>query len=190
MGWDQAAGSAGSAVLPATGTTGAPTAGSWLTGQVALDSNGFPWLCTAGGAPGTWVGQAIGTMPGGYAQITANQTGITTQTDVTGLTATVTVSTGRRIKITAFSNGLLGTLQWGTLFIMEGASQISFSRAGTDSAAFAAYNSACIAQVVLTPTAGAHTYKVQARNDGTANAMTVQAAANGPAYISVEDMGS
>lgn len=35
-------------------TTGAPTTGTWITGDVVLDSAGAWHLCTAGGAPGVW----------------------------------------------------------------------------------------------------------------------------------------
>lgn len=35
-------------------TTGAPTTGTWITGDVVLDSAGAWHLCTAGGTPGVW----------------------------------------------------------------------------------------------------------------------------------------
>ncbi|MCI3279203.1 hypothetical protein [Streptomyces cylindrosporus] len=35
-------------------TTGAPTTGTWATGDVLQDSAGTWWLCTAAGTPGTW----------------------------------------------------------------------------------------------------------------------------------------
>lgn len=37
-------------------TTGAPTSGTWATNDFVLDSAGAPYLCTAGGTPGTWSG--------------------------------------------------------------------------------------------------------------------------------------
>ena len=36
-------------------TTGAPSSGTWTTGDVIMDSAKIWWLCTAGGTPGTWV---------------------------------------------------------------------------------------------------------------------------------------
>lgn len=36
-------------------TTGAPTTGTWVTGDTLMDSAKVWWLCTAGGTPGTWV---------------------------------------------------------------------------------------------------------------------------------------
>lgn len=41
--------------LPSTGGTGAPTTGTWKLGQLAYDSTGAVFLCTAAGTPGTWV---------------------------------------------------------------------------------------------------------------------------------------
>lgn len=35
-------------------TAGAPTTGTWLTGDLVLDSAGAWHLCTAGGTPGSW----------------------------------------------------------------------------------------------------------------------------------------
>ncbi|MCX4885848.1 hypothetical protein [Streptomyces sp. NBC_00847] len=37
---------------------GAPTAGTWTSGDTVQDSAGAWWLCTAGGTPGTWTGGA------------------------------------------------------------------------------------------------------------------------------------
>lgn len=37
-------------------TTGAPTSGTWLAGDVVMDSVGVLYLCTVGGTSGTWVG--------------------------------------------------------------------------------------------------------------------------------------
>lgn len=36
-------------------TTGAPTTGTWVAGDVLMDSAKVWWLCTAAGSPGTWV---------------------------------------------------------------------------------------------------------------------------------------
>lgn len=38
-----------------TATTGAPTSGTWVTGNLVLDSVAVLWVCQAGGAPGRWV---------------------------------------------------------------------------------------------------------------------------------------
>lgn len=54
-------------------TTGAPTAGTWVAGDVVLDSAGAVYLCTVGGTPGTWVTGAGGTptaAPTAYTALT------------------------------------------------------------------------------------------------------------------------
>lgn len=40
-------------------STGAPTSGTWATGDTVQDSAGALWLCATGGTPGTWVGGAV-----------------------------------------------------------------------------------------------------------------------------------
>lgn len=37
------------------GTVGAPTTGTWFTGNMVLDSSNVLWVCKVGGIPGTWV---------------------------------------------------------------------------------------------------------------------------------------
>lgn len=44
------------------GTSGAPTTGTWATGDVVLDTAGAWHLCTAGGTPGTWLSPLAGRM--------------------------------------------------------------------------------------------------------------------------------
>lgn len=39
-------------------TSGPPTSGTFLTGDFVIDQSGYMWICTAGGTPGTWVGDA------------------------------------------------------------------------------------------------------------------------------------
>jgi hypothetical protein len=34
---------------------GPPTTGTWPTGWMGIDQTGLPWVCVAGGAPGSWV---------------------------------------------------------------------------------------------------------------------------------------
>lgn len=46
------------------GFTAAPTAGSWLKGQIVLNDNPTPggyvgWICTTAGSPGTWKGWGV-----------------------------------------------------------------------------------------------------------------------------------
>lgn len=122
----------------------------------------------------------------GYAQVTANQTGITTQVDVTGLSVTVTVGTGRRIKITAYTAAALSTVTTDNceITINEGATQLSQANTigGNGGAEL-------LAQVVIQPSAGSHTYKVTALRALGTGSMTFSANANYPGFILVEDIG-
>ncbi len=43
-------------------TAGAPTTGTWFTGDITLDSQDVLRVCTAGGSPGTWAGIVTSTL--------------------------------------------------------------------------------------------------------------------------------
>jgi hypothetical protein len=128
-----------------------------------------------------------GTLPGGYAQITANQAAITAEVDVTGLTVTVTVGANRRIRISACAN-IAATVadDVAELRIKEGVTVLSF----WDGVVRVVGGGQTMApQVTLTPTAGVHTYKIAATLAIGTGSITVQAGATFPAFILVEDIG-
>lgn len=128
-----------------------------------------------------------GAAPAGvlaYAEVTANQAPITTEVDITGLSVTVTVPAGRRIRISS-ALGLTSTVNddVGFMRISEDATNLAFAQAKLNT-----NTENVFASVVLTPSSGAHTYKIRAaRTSGTGN-LTVGAAATNPAYILVEDI--
>jgi len=123
----------------------------------------------------------------GYAQITADQTGITTETDLTGLSVAVTVPAGRRIRISA-EVLLLSTVEADALGleIKEDAAYLRRARAR----AHADNNVTVSTSVILTPSSGAHTYKLVALRVSGTGTVTVTAAASYPAFILVEDLGA
>ncbi len=124
----------------------------------------------------------------GYAEQTGDQGAITTEVDLTSLTVTVTVGTGRRIRISARTL-VVSTVanDIAALNIKEGAAQLQTGRTGALSGT--AVSVGISADVILTPTAGAHTYKLaMARETGTGT-LTNKAAATAPAFIAVEDLG-
>ena len=135
--------------------------------------------------------QALGVaMPGGvlgYAEVTATQGTFTALTDITGLAVTVTVASGRRIKISCkigATTSVAGDVA--QAFIYEGATLLQNTsldlRLG--SGIYSAFS------VVKSPTAGVHTYKIaMTRLSGTGN-ITMQADPTFPAYIMVEDAGT
>lgn len=134
-----------------------------------------PTPAPSSGAPGSTLG---------YAEVTANQSPITTEVDVTGLSVTVTVPDGRRIRISS-ALGITSTVNddIGFMRIAEGGTNLAFAQAKLNT-----NTESVFASIVLTPTAGSHTYKIRAaRTSGTGN-LTVGAASTNPAYILVEDI--
>ena len=121
----------------------------------------------------------------GYAQVTAGQGSITTAVDLTGLSVSVTVAASRRVRVswsTRYS-GSGGGMSI-TTKCMEGATQLQMAEAQVASNLFGLTIGGA---VVLTPSAGAHTYKLQAQgNSGTAQLV---ASATDPSWLLVEDLG-
>jgi hypothetical protein len=130
----------------------------------------------------------------GYAEVTASQIGIVAEADVAGLTVAPEVNDGRRIKVSAHVNlkynsttaesfRLLMHLKEGSTYL-GGARFAGFSNGISDDPEVSASPF-----VILTPTAGVHTYKVAlARNLGTGTVETVSSATF-PLSILVEDLG-
>lgn len=131
---------------------------------------------------------AQGALSGGYAQITANQAGITTAVDITGLTVTVTVLAGRRIQLTCYMN-LIDTNATDSIavFLMEGATQLAVC--GVNAPVNIGQSALGNVMCVLTPSAAAHTYKVQVSRTAGAGSVTVSASATNPAFLLAEDIG-
>lgn len=123
----------------------------------------------------------------GYAEKTAtNQTGIAgSVTDLTGLSVAVTVAAGRRIKITATVFLTQKTGNGGpVLYIREGGTQLTqvFTPANTG------VTTSPVAMVVLTPSTGAHTYKLSAA--ASTNTLDTAYDPTAPSFILVEDIGT
>lgn len=127
---------------------------------------------------------AQGTLPSGYAQVTANQTGISAETDLTSLTVTVTPGTSRRIRITAWARIAQNTAgATPALSIKEGATVLTAANATLVIAA----QTNLTAIVILTPTAVAHTYKLTLQTG--AGTVDLLASATNPAFVLAEDIG-
>ena len=124
----------------------------------------------------------------GYAEVTANQSGIgSTVTDLTGLSVAVTVGPSRRIRISArvlVTGTVADTVA--ALLIREGGTTLTQGRChiiGSTSA------NGLTSEVVLTPSTGAHTYKLSAQWAAGSGTITIEAAAGYPAFVLVEDIG-
>lgn len=128
--------------------------------------------------PGGWIG---------YAEGSTDQTGITTNADITGCTVTLTPDSSRRLRITgqifcqasgAAARASLAILQDGTQVGPAGQVRMeTTSTAGRSSASTSA---------VITPTNASHTYKLNV----TAATGTVDVLSSTQvAFILVEDIG-
>ena len=122
----------------------------------------------------------------GYRQIlSAVSTTNTSLTDATGLSTTVIVPDGRKIKISVYVQQLRSTQAAGNamfLDIVEGSTVLADTRMSTP---VTAYGLPPTVSTVRTATAGLHTYKVQYTQQA-AGTVTLDAVSNTPAYILVE----
>ncbi len=126
-------------------------------------------------------------LPGGligYSNVTSSQTGITTITDLTSLSVAVTVNTSRIIKIEGFANySQVTTGGVSNLVIRESSTTLGNAALNIG----ASGNAGMFVAVIISPTTGAHTYKLSAStNLGTVG---TSASATQPAYIAVYDLG-
>jgi hypothetical protein len=144
------------------GTTDTQT----LTNKTLTNPVGVPW----------------GTL--GYAQTTSAQSSITTAVDLTSLTVTVTVGSGRRIRVSGQVGMTIATPGGQVeVNIYEGGTQLKRSVQTLGAVTVATYQPS----VVLTPSAGSHTYNLKAlANAGIAATF---ASATDPNWILVEDIG-
>lgn len=146
-------------------------AGAAVSGEVLTAAN-------VNRLPGGWIG---------YNEVTANQTGITAEVDLTGITVSPTVGSSRRIRVTvelSLASSVANDVA--TLNIKEGATYLQVREVHLPVGGATAM---ITASVVLTPTSGAHAYKASlARAAGTGTINTAASAAR-PAFIVVDDLG-
>lgn len=124
----------------------------------------------------------------GYAQVVANQGGITTETDLTGLSVVVNVGASRRIKITGHihvaSPASHDIMQ---LNIKESTTVLQSDRVHQgEVAGFQTLHG----QIVISPSVGAHTYKLSLLRDTGSGTLTLTAGATLPCFILIEDIGA
>lgn len=148
-------------------------------------SDGLVLTSLASTADGlTWQAPALPATQ--YAQITSNQSGITSLVAITGLSVTITVAAGQNLKITAFTylfttaGGIPPTDQY-TVGIYEGATLLNEAVVSTGNGA--------VAIARISPSAGSHTYIVQAARVTGSDAGIFGAGATTPAFILAEITG-
>jgi hypothetical protein len=122
-----------------------------------------------------------------YKQLVATQSGITTLADVTNLSCTVNVPAGRALKITGkmqvLNNTTIGDAY---LPILEGAVTIGRVTYITAMAVDSYHNP--IGSIIVFPSPGVHTYKVQASKYTGGGSLTIAPNSDNPAYLMVEDV--
>lgn len=129
--------------------------------------------------PGGWIG---------YAEVSANQASISTETDLTGLSVTVTVGDSRRIRITG--RGIVSRT------VADGVTLGQIKESTTVLGRWCQHSPSATTEFgnemgfcVITPSAGSHTYKLTLqRNTGTGT-VTLNAGTGSEASITVEDIG-
>lgn len=125
--------------------------------------------------------QGFSTRQLGYAQITASQGSITTIVDITSLTVTVNVLSGQRVKVTAYCPSFASTVGTDTCTMDIWADGALIQTSQNSGANGPSHHSS----IVLSPSAGSHTYKVRGYRVGTGTA-TFYAGATFPSYILAE----
>lgn len=126
----------------------------------------------------------------GYVEkLDLNQT-VINETNVTGLSITVTVGTSRRIRIKACVTCRLDdpAPARANLRIKESTTALQ-SALGTQGTVSTVSVLTLMPEVILTPTAGSHTYTVSGQRDQGAGNLIMTSTANNPAYLLVEDIG-
>ena len=140
-------------------------------------------------AGGVWRGLPGGTL--GYVAMTADQTGITTEVDMSGLTLPLTLPAGRRLKLSLYASvaGLSSGAFVITIRIKEGATMLQTAHVTTPNNTQTALH----ATAIITPTAGAHTYKGTIQRTVGSSTVEIQTQSGGVdpvAFLLAEDIGA
>jgi hypothetical protein len=121
-----------------------------------------------------------------YAEVIADQTSISSIVDLTNLSVTVTVPAGRRLRITGHAqigNDATAGMAYGQ--IKEGSTALgrwAFDR--LEASSWTISNGS----IIVSPSAGTHTYKLTLEKWGGAGSIYLDAQTEFPAYILVEDI--
>ena len=124
-----------------------------------------------------------------YAQVTANQTGITTVVDATGLSATWTAVSSRRYRVTV--HALI------TSTVASDVCQVTITNAANAVQAWSAitngttgFGETVIATKLVTGLSGSTTWKARILRQSGTGTISFVGDATSPAYIIVEDVGA
>lgn len=130
--------------------------------------------------PGGWIG---------FAEVTADISGISAITDLTGLSQTVTVNTSRKIAVTFYAARTSSTvaadrfryyLREGSTTLQTATEILDFANVGTTIG---------VIRWVGNPSSGSHTYKVSLERITGTGTLTMAASSTEPAQLVIEDVG-
>lgn len=128
--------------------------------------------------PGGWVG---------YVEKTSDQGSITSEADVTSLTLTLTLVSGRRYEVSAYLDVSIDTgARTANVAIYDGASRIQRAR---EVIAVAGDSTHMTPVTTLDGDGSSHTVKVTAQVQGGSGTMTVNAASDRPSHLLIKDVG-
>jgi hypothetical protein len=159
------------------------------TGTVNLSANaaepGFFFIEDITPTPAPGNGAPSSTL--GYSQRTTNIAITGSNTDL-GIPVTVTVPAGRRIRVSGFTEvaNTQAGINWAVGRILEGATQLQEDIVPLGATGGNNQYGSVAPSIILTPSAGTHTYTMVAAVQTTGG--TALAAANAPAYLLVEDI--
>jgi hypothetical protein len=124
----------------------------------------------------------------GYAEVTANQSGIAADTNLTGLSSAPVVQAGRRLEVVG--QGVISVTVANTIAVgwikQDGVKVGKWGQFSPDATTeFELFYGAAI----LTPSAGVHTYALSLERAGGTGTITLNADATGKAFIMVRDLG-
>jgi hypothetical protein len=157
------------------------------TGESTLDVGASQRKLTTDATPAAVQARIVAAGLLGYAEVTANQTTISTETDLTNLTVTVEVAASRRIEVSTKINSQPSTNDnAAVLRIKESTTNlqlISLVLGRTNASETLA------GSVILTPSAGSHTYKLSLQMAVGTGTVDLIASSTNPAFILVKDIG-
>lgn len=151
-----------------------------------------PGLQTTGGVASSLYANSVAGGWIGYVEKTDVQgPGFASETAVAGLTVTVTVNSSRRIEVRAYVIGAGNTAGdlWAVL-IKEGSTQLQIDRQINTIGNSATSQMTFRPSVILTPSAGSHTYFLTMTQSVATGNATVRGSATQPNWIMVVDLGA
>lgn len=166
-----------------------PASTKW---KVYTKTDGLYYMDDAGTETGPLAASVAASTVGslGYSEGTSNQTGITSITDVTGCSVTVTVAANRLIKISGYLRRVIISDSGSRSICRIKESTTNLGVILDMTAVGASQSDSASGFIILSaPSAGSHTYKLTAELTSGTGSVALNAAAASQHTILVEDIG-